>query len=686
MMNKITISVCIGIGVVALLAGLLLVYSPEGIDQEIKQGIPISSEIGKFGSEEEFLAYLSEAADLEQGAYIVDEFRPIEGPMPEMMVEEVEELKEGIAPRPMPAHMPEAIAEAGIPSRVSTTTVQVLRIDEPDVVKTDGEHIYFSSDRGWQGETRVISAFPPSNLSVLAKLKESGDMLLVNETLVIFDSEKIYGYNVSQPESPEEAWQIKLNGSLVSVRLCNGSIYLVTKNWIDHYDPLPVYPMSVKGVPLVVRGSEIYHPPELVPVDVVYTAAIFDPEEGEITNNISFVGSSGRSVIYMSEDALYVTYTYQPDPVETYYKFLKEKCRDLIPADTLDKIDRLMEYNISNRAKQVELEYILERDTRSKTDESFKRRKEFYNRLEDYFDDHKRDLETTGIVKIGLSDFEVEEQGEIPGRLLNQFSLDEHDGYLRVATTVEGGRESVSDVYVLGENLDVVGSVKDLGKTERIYAVRFLGDMAYVVTFRDTDPFYVLDLSNPKEPELKGELKIPGYSSYLHPITDDLILGIGKEGWEVKLSLFDVATPSEPAEVDKYILEESWSDVLETHHAFLIDRKHGIFFLPGREGGYIFSYADKKLALEKAVRAERARRAIYIDDYLYVIADTKIVVLDETTWEKVNELEFERDNEFPPYPIEVAEGRELSETELSEMRALEMAEVREDIEEAPTSF
>jgi len=229
-----------------------------------------------------------------------------------------------------------------------------------------------------------------------------------------------------------------------------------------------------------------------------------------------------------------------------------------------------------------------------------------------------------------------------------------------------------------------VGSVKDLGKTERIYAVRFLGDMAYVVTFRDTDPFYVLDLSNPKEPELKGELKIPGYSSYLHPITDDLILGIGKEGWEVKLSLFDVATPSEPAEVDKYILEESWSDVLETHHAFLIDRKHGIFFLPGREGGYIFSYADNKLALEKAVRAERARRAIYIDDYLYVVADTKIVVLDETTWEKVNELEFELDKEFRPYPIEVAEGRELIESELSEMRAWEMAEVREDIEEAPT--
>ncbi|NQE46065.1 hypothetical protein C5S31_08605 [ANME-1 cluster archaeon GoMg2] len=677
-MKKIIILLCIGIGVVAVLAGLLIWYSPEGIEE----GIHIPSGIEQFGSEEEFMAYLSEAAELERGDYIADDFRPVievPMPMPEMAVEDAIQVSP-----PMPAPMPKAppqVGGTGIPTRISETTVQVLGIDEPDVVKTDGEHIYFSSDRGWKGETRVISAFPPSNLSVLAKLKESGDMLLVNETLVIFDGNKIYGYNVSQPESPEEAWQIKLNGSLVSARLCNGSIYLVTKNWIDRYDPLPIYTLSAKGKPLVVRGSEIYHPPELVPVDVVYTAAIFDPEEGEIKNNISFVGSSGRSVIYMSEDALYITYTYRPDPVETYYKFLKEKCHDLVPAETMDEIDRLMEYDISNRAKMVELEYILERDTESKTDDSFRRRKEFYNRLEDYFDDHKRDLETTGIVKIGLADFDVEEQGEIPGRLLNQFSLDEHNGYLRVATTVEGGRESVSDVYVLAENLDVVGSVKDLGKTERIYAVRFLGDMAYVVTFRDTDPFYVLDLSNQKEPELKGELKIPGYSSYLHPITDDLILGIGKEGWEVKLSLFDVATPSEPEEVDKYILEESWSDVLETHHAFLIDNKHGIFFLPGREGGYIFSYADEKLVLEKAVRAERARRAIYIADYLYVIADTKLVVLDETTWEKVNELEFDMDNELTPYPRPFIEERELSETELNEMRAREIAEFREDIEE-----
>ncbi|MEA3560689.1 MAG: beta-propeller domain-containing protein, partial [Candidatus Omnitrophota bacterium] len=95
-------------------------------------------------------------------------------------------------------------------------------------------------------------------------------------------------------------------------------------------------------------------------------------------------------------------------------------------------------------------------------------------------------------------------------------------------------------------------------------------------------------------PELKGELKIPGYSSYLHPINKDRILGMGKEGSKVKVSLFDVELASNPKEADKYILDEYWSDVLNTHHAFLLDAKHKIFFLPGHKGGYIFSYEKNR--------------------------------------------------------------------------------------------
>jgi len=201
--------------------------------------------------------------------------------------------------------------------------------------------------------------------------------------------------------------------------------------------------------------------------------------------------------------------------------------------------------------------------------------------------------------------------------------------------------QSVNDVYVLDKDLKIAGQVQDLGLTERIYSVRFVEDKGYLVTFRQTDPFYVLDLSDPQKPELKGELKIPGYSSYLHPITKDKILGIGKEGSNVKISLFDVKKPESPSEVAKYNLDEYWSDILNTHHAFLLDSKHQIFFLPGSRGGYVFSYKDDKLEMVKAVSGISAKRAIYINDYLYIIGENKISVLNEINWEKVKELEFQ---------------------------------------------
>ena len=169
--------------------------------------------------------------------------------------------------------------------------------------------------------------------------------------------------------------------------------------------------------------------------------------------------------------------------------------------------------------------------------------------------------------------------------------------------------------------------------------MRFIKDKGYVVTFKQVDPFYVLDLSDPMNPEKKGELKIPGYSSYLHPITKDKILGIGEENGKVKVSLFDVADPADPTEIAKYNLEEYYSEVAQTHHAFLLDAKHEIFFLPGSKGGYIFSYAGNNLSLAKTISETAVKRAIYINDYLYVIGEGNLTVLDERNWEEAGELE-----------------------------------------------
>ena len=534
------------------------------------------------------------------------------------------------------------------PGRVSETNVQVLGIDEPDILKTDGKEIYYSLSEGYRhwdynykygGKTKVISAFPPESLSLKTEIDKNGNLLLYNNILIIFSGNKIYGYDVSNPESPEEKWDIDLNTTLITARLFNGKIYLVTRNRINYYHPCPIIPLSVKGIPINIECSRIYHPRSSIPVDTTYNAIVFNPNSGKIEKTISFVGSTGYSIVYMSENAIYISYQYYESMFKLIYNFLNEDCRDLMDARVIEKLNKLKSYDISDSAKMVESQQILEQYFNLLSDdEKMRIQNEFSDRFEDYFKNHKRDLEKTGIAKIGLN-MEISGAGKVPGKLLNQFSMDEYKNHLRVATTVGQGSNSVNDVYVLNSNMNIVGSVEDLGETERIYSVRFLQDKGYVVTFRQIDPLHVLDLSNPENPELKGELKIPGYSSYLHPITKDKILGIGKEDFKMKVSLFDVSSPENPVEADKYLLDEYWSDILSTHHAFLIDKKHKIFFLPGSKGGYIFSYENDNLKLKKTISNIIAKRAVYINDYLYILGNNKIVVLDENTWEKVKEFE-----------------------------------------------
>jgi inhibitor of cysteine peptidase len=167
-----------------------------------------------------------------------------------------------------------------------------------------------------------------------------------------------------------------------------------------------------------------------------------------------------------------------------------------------------------------------------------------------------------------------------------------------------------------------------------------MGNSGYVVTFKETDPLYVLDLSNASAPKVVGELKIPGYSSYLHPLTDTLLVGIGKEDAQVKVSLFDVSNPGQPTEVGKYLLTDYWSQIMSTHHAFLQDAKHHLFFLPGDKGGYVFGYENNTLKLIKAIEGTGIKRALYINDNLYLVADNKMTVVSETDWKTVDTLEW----------------------------------------------
>jgi len=616
------------------------------------------AELKTFSSEEEFKDYLEKSANLQFEGYLVGGWGVVplfEGAIP------------ALVPPSVPTPLPSGMIKEAEPERVSATTVQVPGIDEPDIAKTDGKQIYISRQKYWTRwsgieeeekigiiepymETKVIRAFPPEKLSVESSMEEGGNLLYHDTIVIIFSSEKIYGYNVSIPKAPEKKWEIELKSEMVGARLYENKIYLITRNNLDYSHPSPIEPLSTNGVPVTITYNEIYHPLIPAPVDVTYTILVLNPYSGEIDKSTSLVGSSGSSVVYMSPRAVYVTYSYFGDLAGVTAHFIEEECSDIFPASVIEKVKRLTGYDLSTTAKLTELRIILESYLNSlDTDERIKVENEIYNRANDYFKENKRELEKTGIAKISLDELEVIAAGEIPGTPLNQFSLDEYEGYLRIATTVGernllwvagigGTSESANDMYILDKNLNMVGALKDLGIGERIYSVRFMGDYGYVVTFRETDPFFVIDLSKAEKPELKGEVKIPGYSSYLHPLSQDKILGVGKEGSTVKLSIFDVSSSENPLELDRYVLNEYWSDILTTHHAFLLDEKHEIFFLPATNGGYVFSYKDNRLKLLKVVSEQIARRAIYIEDYLYILGDDRITVLDETNWEEEMEI------------------------------------------------
>ncbi|MBP2324535.1 hypothetical protein JOF56_004920 [Kibdelosporangium banguiense] len=272
-------------------------------------------------------------------------------------------------------------------------------------------------------------------------------------------------------------------------------------------------------------------------------------------------------------------------------------------------------------------------------------------RLPDRTQIHRFDIAGSGPPKYAGS-------GEVEGTLLNQFSLSEHNGHLRVATTVgqPGGpnapQQSHSMVTVLARgpnSLTEVGRVDGLGKGERIYAVRFFGPVGYVVTFRQVDPLYTLDLSQPAKPRVVGELKITGYSAYLHPVGEGKILGVGQEATDQgrrlgsQVSLFDVANPAAPNRLAQYQIEGGSSEVEYDAHAFLYWPERNLVVVPVmdtkiarslngdyQQANYALVLRIDQGRLTEAGRISHTngmiRRSLVIGDELWTLSDAGLMV------------------------------------------------------------
>jgi len=286
---------------------------------------------------------------------------------------------------------------------------------------------------------------------------------------------------------------------------------------------------------------------------------------------------------------------------------------------------------------------------------------------------------------------------EIPGTVKDQFALDEYNGHLRVATTsnvndnnaevwedwTEGMR---NNLYVLDGDMNIVGKVEDLAKGETIQSVRYMGEMAYIVTFRQTDPLFAIDVSDPANPTVLGQLKIPGFSSYMHPVDENTLLGIGYDANEesggttgLKLSLFDVTNPLEPKETHKLVFSgECDSAATHNHKAVTYIPEKGLLAIPfsvwntvrvdgtkipvDKNGSALLISVDKTDGLTlKAILSDPKRngneqlsweeeqggyereiyRITYAGDFLYTVSNRSVIRFVRDTVERMEQLDLE---------------------------------------------
>lgn len=235
----------------------------------------------------------------------------------------------------------------------------------------------------------------------------------------------------------------------------------------------------------------------------------------------------------------------------------------------------------------------------------------------------------------GLS---VDAKGTVPGTIVNQFSMDEYDGNFRIATT----KNNVSGVYILSESMHRLGSVNNIARGEQIKSVRFEGNRGYIVTFRNTDPLFVVDLSKARAPKILGELKITGYSTYLHPYDENHVIGFGYSGnsWgtngRLKVALFDITDVNNPKQKFVEEIEDNSSDLLDNHKALLFSKDKNLIAFPVgswfkksnnyNDVGMVYTInLDEGFSLRGKIEHDTdIKRMIFMDDVLYGISSGSV--------------------------------------------------------------
>lgn len=518
---------------------------------------------------------------------------------------------------PVPAPLQKSGEAAA--SDYSTTNIQVAGVDEADIVKNDGKYVYVAATTydgisGAQSAVYIVKA-DPQDPKVIAKIT------LENYTY----PEGIY--------LSEDSSRLVLIASRyqLAIRRADSPETLIYPGPVDSSTFLYVYDISEKAYPRLARNLTIsggYFSSRMIGN---YVYAVINQPAYVVNDTVTL------PVLYQGKNAATIapSSVYYSDTVDRYFTFTT-----------------FLAVNILNDAQQpTNLTVLMGGSSAMYVSTS--------NIYVTYSTWNEGQYTTIYRVRINEATLTFEAKGSVPGYVLNQYSMDEYNGYFRVATTWQNEKTQMNNVYVLDKSMSIVGKLENLAEGERIYAVRFMGDKGYVVTFKQTDPFFVIDMRNPADPKVAGELKIPGYSSYLHLFDETHVIGLGKEDTTVKLSLFDVTNVNEPKEIVKYIVEGDWTDseALYEPKAFLFDRQKELLVIPISvnnygvvdssskdsytqgyyfQGAYVFKVTlTRGFELKGNVTHQPQtntwvegdwgiRRALYIDNTLYTVSNMKI--------------------------------------------------------------
>ena len=450
---------------------------------------------------------------------------------------------------PVPA---QATLGSGSEQSHSTTNIQVAGVDEADIVKTEGTYLYVIANNS----AYIIDA-NPQNARVLAK--------------IAFNNTYLAGMFLSQDSN-----KLVVFGSQYSVYLYDTGVSYIAPSRYGYFSGdvetfINVYDISNKANPVLARNftmSGSYFNSRMIG-NYVYTVI---SQPAYLVNDTVILPQVYSETKATSIAATGIRYS---DAVNNYYSSFTTFIGLNIADDAQEPTNMTL---ITGGASNM------------------------YVSLNDIYVTYpSSDGQGTAIYRIHINEgtMNFETQGKVPGYVLDQYAMDEYNGHFRVVTNAynynsnSGTTTQQNNVYVLNMSLAIVGKLENLATGENLHSVRFMGDKCYFVTFKNIDPLFAIDLSDPTSPAVLGSLKIPGYSDYLHPYDESHIIGVGKETVEasegdfawyqgLKLSIFDVSNVNEPKQLSKYVIGDRGTDslVLDEPKAFLFDKSRNLLVIP----------------------------------------------------------------------------------------------------------